>query len=94
MADPRLEVIAVPERGTFSWPGRDALHERTRILLESRTLKALAYATGNLSAENLESVLGFWAYLQADWRWLRETHWKGGIPHTDSATDYLDLLRN
>lgn len=121
MADPRLEVLEVPEKGAFAWPGRDTLDERTRILLESRTLKELAFATGNLPAENLESVLGFWEYLQADWRYLhdpefrarnpdyfswhnaslregghylRETHWKGDIPHTDSVTDYLELLRN
>lgn len=121
MADPRLEVIEVPEKGAFSWPGRDTLDERTRILLESRTLKELAYATGNLPTENLESVLGFWEYLQTDWRYLhdpefraqhpdyfswhnaslregghylRETHWTGDIPHTDSVTDYLELLRN
>ena len=49
MADPRLEVIEVPQKGSFSWPGRDNLDERTRVLLESRTLKELAYATENLS---------------------------------------------
>ncbi|MCR4295571.1 MAG: hypothetical protein NUW21_08555 [Elusimicrobia bacterium] len=121
MADPRLDVMAVPRKGAFEWPGRESLDERTRILFESRTLKELAYATGTIDAENLESVLGFWEYLQADWRWLhdpefraenpeyfswhnaslregghylRETHWKGGIPETESVSEYLDTLTN
>lgn len=121
MAEPRLEVIAVPRRGGFQWPGRDALDERTRILLESRTLNELAYATGTIDAENLESVLGFWEYLQADWRWLhdaefrannpeyfswhnaslregghylRETHWRGAIPESESVSEFLDTLTN
>ena len=121
MAAPRLDVIELPEKGAFSWPGREALDQRTRILLESRTLKELAYATGEIEVENLESVLGFWEYLQSDWKWLhdaefraenpeyfswhaaslregghylRETHWKGGIPVSDGVSEYLDLLSN
>lgn len=121
MADPRQDVIVVPKKGSCVWPGRETLDERTRILLESRTLKELAYATGAIETENLESVLGFWEYLQADWRWLhdakfrrrnpeyfswhnaslregghylRETHWKGGIPATDAISDYLARLSN
>ena len=129
MADPRLDVVVVAKKGGFQWPGRETLDERTRILFESRTLKDVeeyhrvhvAYATGTIDAENLESVLGFWEYLQADWRWLhdaefraenpeyfswhnaslregghylRETHWKGGIPETESVSDYLDTLTN
>ena len=121
MADPRLDVVVVPRKGGFQWPGRETLDERTRILFESRTLKELAYATGTIDAENLESVLGFWEYLQADWRWLhdpefraenpeyfswhnaslregghylRATHWRGGIPETESVSEYLDSLTN
>lgn len=72
MADPREEVIVVPEKGSYLWPGRETLDARTRILLESRTMEDLLEASGTLEAENLESVLGFWEYLQADWRWLHD----------------------
>lgn len=122
MGDSREEVvIELPPKGSYAWPGRDKLDERTRILLESRTLEELMYATGVIEAENLESVLGFWEYLQADWKWLhdaqfrkdnpdyfswhsaslrerghylRETHWKGGIPRSVGVSEYLDLLSN
>lgn len=121
MADPRQVVVVVPKKGSCEWPGREALDDRTRVLLESRTMDELMDATSALAAENLESVLGYWAYLQADWRWLhdaefrrknpkyvsrhsaslrqgghylRSTHWKGGIPVSDSISEYLDLLIN
>lgn len=72
MADPSEEVIVVPEKGSYLWPGRETLDDRTRILLESRTMEELLDASGTLEANNLESVLGFWEYLQADWRWLHD----------------------
>lgn len=74
MADPNQEevVIVVPEKGCFDWPGRENLDERTRVLLESKTMEELLERSGEVEAENLESVLGFWEYLQADWRWLHD----------------------
>lgn len=72
MADPSEDVIVVPERGSYLWPGRETLDERTRILLEARTMEELLELSGTVEANNLESVLGFWEYLQADWRWLHD----------------------
>ncbi len=80
MADPRLDVIEVPRKGSYAWPGREKLDERTRVLLESRTLEELAYATGEIEVENLESVLGFWEYLQADWKWLHDPEFREENP--------------
>lgn len=72
MADPRQDVFVVPEPGSCLWPGRERLDERTRILLESKTLEDLLEQAGTVDANNIESVLGFWEYLQADWRWLHD----------------------
>lgn len=121
MADPRQVVVVIPKKGSYAWPGRENLDDRTRVLLEARTIEELMDATSELEAENLESVLGYWAYLQADWRWLhdakfrkknpkyfslhsaslregghylRSTKWRGGIPKTDSVSEYLDNLIN
>ena len=121
MADPRQVVVVVPKKGTYMWPGRETLDDRTRVLLESRTLEELMDATSALEAENLESVLGYWEYLRSDWKWLhdpkfrkknpgylsvhvvslragghylRSTKWRGGIPHSDAISDYLELLTN
>jgi hypothetical protein len=78
--DPRPIVVIVPKRGSYSWPGRDKLDDRTRVLLESRSLDELMDATSALEAENLESVLGYWAYLQADWRWLHDARFRKKNP--------------
>ena len=73
MADPRQEeVIVVPAKGSYEWPGRETLDERTRILLEAKTMEELLDLAGTVEANNIESVLGFWEYLQADWRWLHD----------------------
>ena len=80
MADPRQVVVVVPKKGSFSWPGREDLDDRTRVLLESRTIDELMDATSALEAENLESVLGYWAYLQADWRWLHDAKFRKKHP--------------
>ncbi|MDX6768190.1 MAG: hypothetical protein SF051_01550 [Elusimicrobiota bacterium] len=72
MADPIEEVIVVPQKGSYQWPGRETLDDRTRILLEARTMEELLELSGTIEANNLESVLGFWEYLQADWRWLHD----------------------
>jgi hypothetical protein len=73
VADPRQEeVIVVPAKGSYEWPGRETLDERTRILLEAKTLDELLEMAGYVEANNIESVLGFWEYLQADWRWLHD----------------------
>lgn len=79
MADQDV-IIELPQKGSYSWPGREKLDERTRILLESRTLDELMYATGVIEAENLESVLGFWEYLQSDWKWLHDPQFRADNP--------------
>lgn len=81
MADPRQIVVVVPHKGCYEWPGRENLDERTRILLETRTLDELVYATGAVPIENLESVLGYWEYLQADWRWLHDAKFRKKNPN-------------
>lgn len=81
MADPKQVVIVqIPERGSFSWPGRETIDERTRVLLESRTMNELMDMTGTVDAENLESVLGYWEYLQSDWRWLHDEEFRRQHP--------------
>lgn len=73
MADPNQDVvIVVPAKGSYEWPGRETLDERTRILLEAKSLDELLEMAGYVEANNIESVLGFWEYLQADWRWLHD----------------------
>jgi hypothetical protein len=82
VADPRQEVIVMlPERGSYSWPGRERVDERTRILIESRTIEELMDATGTVDAENLESVLGYWEYLQDDWRYLHDAEFRKQRPN-------------
>ncbi len=73
-------MVVIPKRGSYLWPGRDELDDRTRILLESPTLEDLMDATSALDEENLESVLGYWAYLQADWRWLHDAKFRKKNP--------------
>jgi hypothetical protein len=80
MADPRQVVVVIPKKGSYAWPGRETLDDRTRVLLESRTIEELMDATSELEAENLESVLGYWAYLQADWRWLHDSKFRKKHP--------------
>lgn len=81
MADPRqIVVVTVPERGSYTWPGREELDERTRILLEARTMDELMVATGKVEVENLESVLGYWEYLQNDWRFLHDAKFRKKNP--------------
>jgi hypothetical protein len=80
VADPRQVVVVVPKKGSYAWPGREALDERTRVLLEARTIEELMDATSVLEEENLESVLGYWAYLQADWRWLHDAKFRKKNP--------------
>jgi hypothetical protein len=80
MADPRLVVVVVPKKGSYMWPGREMLDDRTRVLLESRTIDELIDATGELEAENLESVLGYWEYLRSDWRWLHDAQFREENP--------------
>lgn len=81
MADPRQVVVVVPKKGSYAWPGRDMLDDRTRVLLESRTLHELMDATSALEAENLESVLGYWEYLRSDWRWLHDAKFRKKNPN-------------
>ena len=82
MADPRqIVVVTVPQKGAYTWPGRENLDERTRILLEARTLDDLMIATGKVEVENLESVLGYWEYLQNDWRWLHDAKFQKKNPY-------------
>lgn len=81
MADPRPVVVVVPKKGSYAWPGRELLDDRTRVLLESRTLSELMDATSALEAENLESVLGYWEYLRADWRWLHDAKFRKRHPN-------------
>ena len=81
MADPNpIVIVQIPERGSFAWPGRDRIDERTRVLLESRTMDELMDMTGTVEAENLESVLGYWEYLQDDWRWLHDAEFRRKHP--------------
>ena len=80
MADPRVVVVVVPKRGACEWPGREELDDRTRVLLESQSIDELLDATSALEAENLESVLGYWEYLQADWRWLHDAKFRKKNP--------------
>ena len=80
MADPRQVLFVVPKKGSYAWPGRETLDDRTRVLLESRTIEELMDATSDLEADNLESVLGYWEYLQADWRWLHDTKFRKKNP--------------
>lgn len=80
MADPRQEMFVVPKKGSFPWPGRETLDDRTRVLLESRTLAELMDATSALEAENLESVLGYWEYLRNDWKWLHDAKFRKKNP--------------
>ncbi len=100
MADPRQDVVVdLPQRGSYSWPGRDDLDARTRILLETRTLDELMYATGTIEVENLESVLGYWEYLQADWKWLHDPQFRAENPeyfswHTASLREGGHYLRS
>lgn len=84
MADPRPVVVVVPKKGSYAWPGRELLDDRTRVLLESRTLDELLDATNALEAENLESVLGYWEYLRADWRWLHDAKFRKRHPNYHS----------
>ena len=80
MADPRQEMFVVPKKGSYVWPGREALDERTRVLIESRTIEELMDASNAVDAENLESVLGYWEYLKADWRWLHDAEFREENP--------------
>ena len=80
MADPRQVVVVVPKKGSYAWPGREMLDDRTRVLLESRTLDELMDATSELEAENLESVLGYWEYLRSDWQWLHDAKFRKKNP--------------
>lgn len=80
MADPRQVVVVVPKKGSFAWPGRENLDDRTRVLLESRNLDELMDATSAIEAENLESVLGYWEYLRSDWRWLHDAKFRKRYP--------------
>lgn len=92
MADPRQDVVViVPTKGSFAWPGREELDERTRVLLESRSLKELMRATGEVDVENLESVLGYWEYLRNDWRWLHDAKFRRKNPNYKSA--HISALR-
>ena len=80
MADPRQVVVVVPKKGSYAWPGREFLDDRTRVLLESRTLDELMDATSTIEVENLESVLGYWEYLRSDWRWLHDAKFRKRYP--------------
>jgi hypothetical protein len=80
VGDPKEVVVYIPKKGSYTWPGRDALDDRTRVLLESRTIDELMDATSELETENLESVLGYWNYLQSDWRWLHDSKFRKKNP--------------
>lgn len=92
MADPNpIVIVQIPERGSFAWPGRERIDERTRVLLESRTMDELMDMTGTVDAENLESVLGYWEYLQDDWRWLHDPEFRR--THPDYVSMHTTALR-
>ena len=74
----------IPKQGPLSWPGRESLDHRERILLEARTLTELIQATGTVPGD-LDAALGWSEYLYEDWRRLRDLTFCGRAPRTESV---------